>query len=178
VPSWSSQQHPRGLKTGVITRSACADCKDCGETMGALVAYNSVSRQKAPHRESLPLCDASHNRYHGVLAPSAAFRPLIIPELDSSAIPAHANCPARQQYSAANNKKHSGCRPRNYSWAELMNRIFSVDVLECSRCGGRMRILCAIHPPDAIRKILDCLGIPSRPAPVAPASGADDPWIC
>ena len=34
---------------------------------------------------------------------------------------------------------------------------------------GRMRILCAIHPPDAIRKILDCLGLPSRPPPIAGA---------
>ena len=29
-----------------------------------------------------------------------------------------------------------------------------------------MRILSAIHPPDAIRKILDCLGLPSRPPPI------------
>jgi hypothetical protein len=31
----------------------------------------------------------------------------------------------------------------------------------------RMRILCAIHPPKAIRKILDCLGLPSRPPLIA-----------
>ena len=43
---------------------------------------------------------------------------------------------------------------------------------------ARMRILCAIHPPEAIRRILDCLGLPSRPPPVAPASGMNDPWIC
>jgi hypothetical protein len=35
--------------------------------------------------------------------------------------------------------------------------------------GGKMCILCAIHPPKAIRKILDCLGIPSRPPPISPA---------
>ena len=28
-----------------------------------------------------------------------------------------------------------------------------------------MKILCAVNPPDAIRKILDCLGLPSRPPP-------------
>jgi hypothetical protein len=38
-----------------------------------------------------------------------------------------------------------------------MKRVFSIDVLECARRGGRMRIVAAIHPPDAIRKILDCL---------------------
>ena len=120
-------------------------------------------------------------RYHGVLAPSATFRPLIIPESESSASPAHPNCSAKQQdpaHQAASNKKNSGCRPRNYSWSELMKRIFAVDVLECTRCGGRMRILCAIHPSEAIRRILDCLGLPSRPPPVAPVSDMDDPWIC
>jgi hypothetical protein len=28
-----------------------------------------------------------------------------------------------------------------------------------------MRIVCAIHPPEAIKKILDRLGIPSKPPP-------------
>jgi hypothetical protein len=57
-------------------------------------------------------------------------------------------------------------RPRNYSWAELMRRVFEVDVLECPECGGVMRILAAIHPPEATRAILDCLALASRPPPV------------
>jgi hypothetical protein len=60
--------------------------------------------------------------------------------------------------------------PRNYSWAELMHRMFSVDVLECVACGSRIRIVSAIHPPEAIRKSLVCVGIPSRAPPIAPAS--------
>jgi hypothetical protein len=111
-------------------------------------------------------------RYHGILAPSAAWRPHVIPESDISDPPTHSNCSARKQLLspyAGNPQKNCACRPRNYSWAELMKRVFSLDVLECSRCGGRMRILCAIHPPAAIRKILDCLGLPSRPPPIAPA---------
>ena len=40
--------------------------------------------------------------------------------------------------------------PRNYTWAELMKRVFGFDVLRCDSCGGRMRILCAINPPEAI----------------------------
>ena len=50
-----------------------------------------------------------------------------------------------------------------------MARIFALDVLECPRCGGRMRILAAIEDPSVARKILDCLGLPSRLPPVAPA---------
>ena len=41
---------------------------------------------------------------------------------------------------------------RYYTWAELMQRVFKIDVLECPRCRGRLRILAAIHPPDAARR--------------------------
>lgn len=66
-------------------------------------------------------------RYHGVLAPSAAWRPLVIPESETSAPITHPNCPARQQLCAAHtgdSQKKRGSRPRNYSWAELMKRVF------------------------------------------------------
>jgi hypothetical protein len=59
---------------------------------------------------------------------------------------------------------------RNYTWAELMRRVFELDVLECPRCLGRMEIVAAIHSPQAIRQVLDCLGLPSRAPPVAPAA--------
>ena len=60
-------------------------------------------------------------------------------------------------------------RSRNYSWGQLMKRVFAIDVLQCDRCGGVMRLMAAIHSPEATRKILDCLGLPSRPPPMAPA---------
>jgi len=41
-----------------------------------------------------------------------------------------------------------------------------------------MRILCAVQPREAIRKILECLGIPSRPPPLGPALDLDDPCYC
>jgi len=53
--------------------------------------------------------------------------------------------------------------------------VYSLDALKCPRCGGKMRILCAIHPPDAIEKILDCLGIPSKPPPISPPVFEMDP---
>jgi hypothetical protein len=90
----------------------------------------------------------------------------------------HSNCPAAgKQFSmddAGRARGKRGRRQRNYSWAELLKRVFSVDVLECDRCGGRMRILAAIHPPEAIRKILECLGLPSRPPPLARPERMDD----
>jgi hypothetical protein len=60
-------------------------------------------------------------------------------------------------------------RPRRLAWAELLRRVFAVDVLDCPRCGGRMRLPTAIHPPDVTQAILDCLELPSRAPPAAPA---------
>ena len=51
---------------------------------------------------------------------------------------------------------------------------FEFDVLSCPRCGGRMRILCAINSPTAIQKILACLGLPTRAPPIAPAISDED----
>src|SRR5881409_1927348 len=50
-----------------------------------------------------------------------------------------------------------------------MARVFALDVLECPRCGSRMRILAAIEDPVEARKVLDYLGLASRPPPLAPA---------
>jgi hypothetical protein len=50
-----------------------------------------------------------------------------------------------------------------------MQRVCAVDVLACSRCHNRMRIVAAIHSAEAIRAILDCLGLPSRASPMAAA---------
>ena len=70
-------------------------------------------------------------------------------------------------------KRHSGVRPRNYSWAELSKRVFAADFLGWGRCGGRMRIVAAIHAPQAIRKLLECLGLPPRFPPIAVALTGD-----
>jgi hypothetical protein len=40
------------------------------------------------------------------------------------------------------------------------------DVLQCDKCGGVMRLIAAIHTPEATQKILDCLGLPSRAPPM------------
>lgn len=60
-------------------------------------------------------------------------------------------------------------RPRRLAWSALLQRVFAVDVLECPRCGGRMRLLAAIHPPEATEAILECLDLSSRAPPTAGA---------
>jgi len=58
-------------------------------------------------------------------------------------------------------------RPRRLGWADLLRRVFAIDVLECPRCGGRMRLVAAIHAPDTTQTILECLDLPSRAPPMA-----------
>jgi hypothetical protein len=110
-------------------------------------------------------------RYYGVLAPASSLRRYIVPQDKSEIGPAHPGCSAKAEASAteeAEVKPKRSKKPRNYSWAQLLKRVFEVDVLICPRCGSKMRVLCAIHPPDAIQKILTCLGLPSRAPPIAP----------
>jgi len=107
-------------------------------------------------------------RYHGVLAPSARWRSRIVP-----IEPREGNDGGRRGRQGKRSQNEGQGHPGNYPWAELMKRVVGYDVLKCDACGGRMRIVCAIHPPEAIRKILDCLGLPSRPPPVSPALSAD-----
>jgi len=115
-------------------------------------------------------------RYHGILAPSARWRSRIVPVepqegSDSRSCP---DCSEAKKEGQGKRQENTGkIHPRNYSWAELMKRVFGFDVLKCDACGGRMRILCAINPPTAIKKILDCLGLPSRPPPIYPAVSGD-----
>jgi len=64
-------------------------------------------------------------------------------------------------------------RKRRLEWAGLMRRVFRIDVLECPRCGGRLKLLAAIDQPKVIEKILNSLGLPPRAPPPAPAQPPD-----
>jgi hypothetical protein len=101
-------------------------------------------------------------RYHGVLAPCAGWRAEVVPP------------PPPGHESPAEPARAPRCgppgNPRRLPWAELMRRVFALDVLQCPPpCGGPLRILAAIHDRDVARAILDCLDLPSRPPPALPA---------
>ncbi len=140
----------------------------------------------------IPAPRAHQVRYHGVLAPCAGWRERVVPAgphpgelarptrchnaLSGEPSPgAEVGDGARSLdlSAAAPSSAPENRRPmRRYAWADLLRRVFAVDVLECPDCGGPMRILAAIHPPDATRAILECLGLPSR-APPATARRSD-----
>jgi len=120
-------------------------------------------------------------RYHGVLAPAARLRAHIVPNGARPAQPDEPECctsttdPRREGDPAPVPSGPFRPRPRNYSWAELMRRVFEIDVLECPRCSARpMRILAAIHPPETTTVILECLGLATRAPPLIPAQSEHD----
>jgi hypothetical protein len=139
-------------------------------------------------------------RYHGVLAPSASWRADVVPlppadppglppgpgppapPVDLLSNPQRAGNAASLAAGASRSRDESPAEPdrarrsgppgnrRRLPWAELLRRVFALDVLECPPpCGGRLRILAAIHDRDAVRAILECLGLPSRAPPALPA---------
>jgi hypothetical protein len=45
------------------------------------------------------------------------------------------------------------------NWARLIQKIYNVDPLVCSKCFGRMKVISFIENPDVIKKILKHLGL-------------------
>jgi len=96
----------------------------------------------------IPPPHANQILYHGVLAPAASWRDHIVPG-DSTA-------------------KGEKRDRKNYTWAELMQRAFEIDVLTCEKCGGPMRLIATILDRKTIRAILTAVGLPNEPPHPAP----------
>lgn len=58
---------------------------------------------------------------------------------------------------------------RRIAWADLLKRVFEVDVLRRPRWGRRMGVIAAITDPSVAQRILECLALSSRAPPLAPA---------
>jgi Putative transposase len=65
----------------------------------------------------------------------------------------------------------TGVRPSvgaRIDWASLIRRIYLEDILACP-CGGRRRVVADVSEHDVVVAILDALGLPSCPPPIARA---------
>jgi len=56
-----------------------------------------------------------------------------------------------------------------------MKRVFSIDVLACAGCGGRLRFLATIEDPPIVTKILAHLGLPTALPALIPARSPPQP---
>ena len=125
--------------------------------------------------------------YHGVLAPASSWRDLVVPASPHANEGAHAPsapaldppdpraaaallaaaCPDVPPPAPSAAAPSSGYSTR-YSWAELLRRVFAIDVLTCPNCGSRRRLVALISGPPIVRKILRHLDLPADPPLLAP----------
>ena len=99
-------------------------------------------------------------RYHGILGPAAEDREKVVltsapVEYGRKAAPADPTEPREIDPSGIP-------RFNRLPWAVLLKRVFLVDVLECPKCKGRMKILAAVVAPASVRRVLESLGLPSE----------------
>jgi hypothetical protein len=101
-------------------------------------------------------------RYHGVLAPNARLRPLVVPQEPS----AQAQAATEAAVAAACEAETVQAQPRRISWARLLKRVFDIDMQHCPNCGGgELKIIAAILERPVIEKILSHLGLDPQPPP-------------
>ena len=102
-------------------------------------------------------------RFHGVLAPNAKLRALVVPQ-EAEAL-AQAVPPADCEGNCAHH------RPVRLSWAKLLKRVFDIALEHCRNCGGELKIIAAILEQPMIEKMLIHLGLLAWAPPCAPARG-------
>ena len=100
-------------------------------------------------------------REHGVQAPNAKLRAMVVPQGPDEG--AQAAPPAEREANCAHH------RPVRLSWAKLLKRVFEIDMEHCPNCGGEMKIIAAILAAPVIEKILTHLGLQARAPPRASA---------
>ena len=96
-------------------------------------------------------------RYHGILAPNAAGRRLVVP--------------GRSVSTGASSVGVSTVSPsrRRLVWSALLARVFAVDVTLCPACGGRLRLVAVLSDPGSIRSYLTGVGLAADPPAMAAA---------
>ena len=115
----------------------------------------------------VPIPRANLVRYHGILAPAAAWRSAVVPR----PIGEDESCPPVPP---------GGFVPVDrVPWAQLLRRVFLTDVLRCARCGSRRELIATVTDPIAIQAILRHLGLDPDaygPVPARAPPGLDIDW--
>ncbi len=70
---------------------------------------------------------------------------------------------------AEESRRRRPLRTYRVPWAELLRKVFALDVLACPECGGRLQIIAFIAQPKVARRILKHLGFDSTGPPLARA---------
>lgn len=119
----------------------------------------------------VPAPRVHRHRYSGVLAPNARLRPAVtaLVSADEGDGSGEVTSDVTVPEDVGDETTHRF--PARSLWAMLLARRYEIFPLTCPLCGGQMRIIAFITEGPVIRHILDSLGEPSRPPPIAAARG-------
>jgi len=92
-------------------------------------------------------------RFHGVLAPNARHRRLVVP------VPPPTPPGTQDELSAARQRAPM-------TWMQRLRRVFDIDISQCPRCGAALRVLAVITEPRVIAAILEHIDTRAARAPV------------
>ena len=78
--------------------------------------------------------------------------------------------------STTGERKPKAERSYRVPWAELLKKVFAIDVLDCPKCSGRMKLIAFITGAGTARQILEHLELPTTGPPTAKAErmGSDE----
>jgi hypothetical protein len=143
-----------GAKTGAVT----------------VVQRTSSDLRLNPHLHVVLATSVPPPRFHtvkyaGVLASASPWRTRIAP-------PREPPPPAAETQDAELSVKHAS---RYRAWAELLKRTFDIDVLDCPKCHGRMKLLAMITDGKSVARYLSKLGEPTD-VPARSASRGPPYW--
>jgi len=106
-------------------------------------------------------------RFHGVYAPHARLRKLVVPAGEPEK---KKSCPCA--------KENPVRRDGHLAWAELMARVWEADVFQCPRCHAHgMQRIAIILDHDVVRRILRAVGLPTDPPTSHPRRPADELFV-
>jgi hypothetical protein len=117
-------------------------------------------------------------RFHGVFAPHSAWRRAVVslPRQAPSLEPRPARIESPKAFANAQPEVQDSPKLRSrigIDWATLLKRVYDLDALACP-CGGRLRVIALITERAVATAILNSVGLPSQPPPVARARSPDD----
>jgi hypothetical protein len=157
-PGLSSGSFASSLRAGVSRRDSRGSSATRAVTIGSCrsqargAAFVPVAAVAAwPNARRIPRPRINLVLYYGLLAPRAPWRAAVVASAGSEWSDAAAAVgPVTDEENDCAGRR----RPRGYLWAELMRRTFGIDVLDCPRCGGRLRLLALIEHARIVDRIL------------------------
>ncbi len=107
--------------------------------------------------------------YHGAFAPRGRCHsgPVVVEDAPHRVAPPARGSPGAAPEGGAPPAAY--VRPSHFPWADLLRRVFAIEVLACSDCGGRLRLLATIEERAVVEKILTHLGLSAAPPCPSPA---------